>query len=294
MKYLISIFALCATLLFAEEPSRSLWDYHPLHIGGNTIYIGDADISRRDGGEGGHLHFNKSNAFLFMLLPISETSYFFPRIEWVTFEMDWNKNPKFDETRFYYTQFGLTFYTTALEKWRWITRIDYNIDTEHFGKPGPYGLWTWLLWGSYQIHSKWHYHIGTVGYVGMKGHDVFPVIGADYSPNKTWMFQVIFPISYSIQYEIAPWCKLAIKGRPLRERFRVGSNEKQPGSIFHYSSIGTELNLSMEKKMRFETELFIGYNFGGTFKIENQRGKNPLYTDVKSAPYVGANIDYAF
>jgi hypothetical protein len=229
-----------------------------------------------------------------MLLPISEKSYFFPRIEWNTFTLDWNNNPKFDQTHFYYLQFGLTFYTTALEKWRWIMRLDYNLDTKHFSKPGLYGLTTGLLWGSYQIHRKWHYHVGATGYVGMEGHTLYPLIGADYSPNKKWTFQAIFPISYAVQYQVIEWCRLSLKGRPLRERFRVGKHEAQPQSIFNYSAMGAEFNVFMEKKDRLEVELYAGYNFGGTFYIKNRHGHNGYYTDLGGAPYVGANVDYAF
>lgn len=280
-------------VVIAEEPSRSLWDYHPLHIGGNGIYIGEAEV-KVAGDPRGHLRFNKTNAFLFMLLPISEKTYFFPRVEWNTFELNWSQNPYFNQSRFYYAQFGLMMYTTALDKWRWIARIDYNLDTHHFSKPGLYGLTSGLLWGSYQIHRKWHYHVGMTNYVGMKGSTVYPIIGADYSPNKKWMIQAIFPFSYFVQYQWKDWCKVAIKGRPLKERFRSGKHEPQPRSIFSYSSMGAELSVFMEKKMRFETEIFAGYNFGGKFYIKNRHGSNPFYTKVGGAPYVGATLDYAF
>lgn len=280
--------------LFAEEPSRSLWDYHPLHIGGNAIAIGGAEVTPKHQDEDGRLYFRKANAFLFMLLPISEKSYFFPRVEWNTFTMDWNKNPKFEETHFTYLQFGLTFYTTALDKWRWIMRADYNLDTKHFSKPGLYGLTTFLLWGAYQIHRKWHYHVGATGYAGMEGATVYPIIGADFAPNAKWNFQAIFPISYAIQYQALSWCKLSIKGRPLRERFRVGKHEAQPQSVFNYSSMGAEFNIFMEKKNRLEVELYGGYNFGGNFYIKNRHGHKGYYTTVGGAPYIGASVDYAF
>lgn len=292
-RFTIPILFGCAAL-FADEPSRSLWDYHPLHIGGNAIALGEAEVTpKREGHEEGHIAFRKANAYLFMLLPISEKSYFFPRVEWNTFTMDWNKNPKFHETHFSYVQFGLTFYTTALEKWRWIMRVDYNLDTKHFTKPGLYGLTTGLLWGSYQIHRKWHYHVGSTAYVGMEGHTVYPLIGADYSPNKKWTFLAIFPINYAIQYQVLDWCRLSLKGRPLKERFRTGKNEPQPRSVFNYTSMGLEFNVFMEKKNRLEVELYGGYNFGGAFYIKNQHGHNALYTNVGGSPYVGINIDFA-
>lgn len=295
MKKVFTLFLLATTALFPEEPSKSLWDYYPIHLAGNAIRIGKAEVEPRNSSqEKGHLFFRKTNAVLFMLLPISATSYFFPRVEWNAFTLDWNKNPKFQETHFYYLQFGLTFYTTALEKWRWIARLDYNIDQEHLSQPGLYSLFNGLLWGSYQIHRKWHYHVGATAYSGMRGHTVYPIIGADFAPNATWSFVAIFPMSYAIEYHPADWCRISLKGRPLRERFRTGHKEPQPRSIFNYSSMGAELNIFMEKKRRFEVELYAGYNFGGSFYIKNQNGKNALYTDFDGAPYAGASIDYAF
>lgn len=280
--------------LYAAEPSRSLWDYYPIHLATNAIRIGKADVEPRKGPLGGHLYFRKTNATLFMLLPVSATSYFFPRVEWNAFTLNWNQNPKFNETHFYYLQFGLTFYSTAIEHWRWIARLDYNIDQEHLSQPGPYGLFSGLLWGSYQMHRKWHYHIGATAYSGMEGHTVYPIIGADFSPNSKWTFLAIFPINYAIEYNLFEWCRLSIKGRPLRERFRTGHKEPQPRSVFNYSSMGAEFNIFMEKKRRFEFELYAGYNFGGSFYIKDQNGKNAFYTDVQGAPYVGGAIDYAF
>lgn len=277
-----------------EEPSRSLWDYHPLHIGGNAILVCEADVHPKKGDEKGHLRFNKTNAFLFMLLPISAETYFFPRVEWNRFTLDWNENPKFNQTHFYYLQFGLMMYSIALENWRWIMRVDYNLDTRHFSKPGLYGLTSGLLWGSYQIHRKWHYHVGATGFFGLESTTIYPIIGADYAPNKKWLIQAIFPFSYFIQYRFAPWCKVAIKGRPLKERFRVGKHEIQPYSVFNYSTMGAEFNVVFEQKDRLEVELYGGYNSGGKFYIKDRNGHNGYYTRVNGAPYVGANIDYAF
>ncbi len=229
-----------------------------------------------------------------MLLPVSATTYFFPRVEWNTFTLDWTENPKFNDTHFYYLQFGLTMYSTAIEKWRWIARADYNIDLEHFSQPGPYGLVSILLWGAYQIHRKWHYHVGATGYKGLEGQMVYPIIGVDFSPDKKWTFQAIFPINYAIQYQAAKWCRLSLQGRPLKERFRVGNKEPQPRSVFNYSSMGAEFNVHFEKERRFEFEIYGGYNFGGDFYIKNEHGHNALYTTFGGALYGGANIDYAF
>lgn len=229
-----------------------------------------------------------------MLVPVSATSYFFPRVEWNSVTLDWNDNPKFNQTHFYYAQFGLMFYSTGLEKWRWIVRADYNIDLEHFAHPGTYGLFSGLLWGAYELDEKWRYHVGATGSVGLKGDIMYPLIGLDYSPTKEWTIEAIFPITYSVQYKPSPNWRLSLKGRPMKERLRTNSHQPQSRSIFNYSSIGTEFNVHYEQTMRFEIEGYAGYNFGGDFYIKDQTGHNALYTDLGGAIYGGATIDFAF
>ena len=288
------ICAILPLLLFGEEEAPmnySYWDFHPLHIGGNMIRVGGAPV---ESGDSGHLYFRKNNAYLNLLIPIDRHNYFFPRVEFNNFTLDWNQNPKFNETHFYYAQFGLMFYTTGLDDWRWILRADYNIDLEHFAHPGTYGLLSLMVWGKYTLHKKWHYHIGVLGSKGMEGHPVYPIIGIDWEPNKHWAFEAIFPITYSIQYKLDKNWRLAVRGRPLKERFRVGRQEAQPRSVFNYSSIGTEFNLRYEQFLWLEIEVYAGYNFGGNFYIKNQYGHNALYTEVGGAPYGGASLDYGF
>lgn len=287
--FLIALLPLC--LLGQEEPPQSLWDYHPLHLGGNVLAIGQAEI---DGAQGGHLLFNKENLFLNMLVPLSEKTFFIPQVAWNTFRLDWSQNPKFHETRFYYLQFGLTFFTAALEDWRWILRADYNMDLKHFSHPGTYGLFSGIIWGTNTINENWSYHVGCTGYVGMHGNILYPLIGIDYSPDSHWQIRAIFPIDYAIAYKLNKhWC-FALKGRPLKERFRAAKQEPQPRSIFNYSSVGAEANIQYEIERKFVAEIYAGYNFGGSFYIKDQRGHNALYTNVEGAPYAGVKLDYGF
>jgi hypothetical protein len=293
-KFLLLFF--CASLCAQEEEPRSesLWDYHPIHGGGNVIAIGQANVNPKHFPQNGKVRFNKANAFTYMLLPVSRTSYFFPRIEWNTFTLDWDKNPKFNQTHFHFIQFALTFMTIAIDKWRWIARGDYNIDVKHFAHPKKYSLISALFWGTHELHRKWHFHIGALGYTGFEGQMVYPIIGFDFSPNKKWMFQAVFPITYSIDYTFKPDWKISLKARPLKERFRTGPHEPQPRSVFSYSSVGAEINLHYEKFLRVEWEVYAGYNLGGDFYIKDQSGHNPLYTKVESAPYGGASLNWGF
>ena len=281
--------------LYAEslcEEGKTIWDYHPIHIGGNGIFFAKANLDRRRGSSDGQLTFNKENAYVYTFVPIDRCNFFLPRIEYNTFEMNWDRNPRFNETRFQYMQFALTFLTNGLESWRWILRGEYNIDIKHFSHPRTYGLFSLLVWGTHELNEKWHYHIGTFGYTGFEGQEVYPIIGLDYSPNNKWLFQLIFPISYSIDYNFNERWRLSFKGRPLKERFRVGKLEPDPRSIFNYSTIGTELNLHYEKFMQLEFEVFAGYNFGGVFYLKDQMGHQSQYNDVHGAPYVGASLNW--
>lgn len=290
------LFLLPLFSLLADEPdlskSESLWDFHPLHVGGNAIALGKADVDIKNGPHSGDILFNKVNAFTSFILPINRTNFFFPRIEWNAFTMDWNKNPKFKETHFQYMQFALTYMCIAIEKWRWISRVDYNVDVKHFSQWGKYGLFSALIWGTHDIAEDWHFHVGGFGYTGFEGDTVYPVIGVDYTYNKKWFFQLVFPITYSIEYILDKEWRLSLKGRPLKERFRVGAFEPQPDSIFNYSSMGLEFNAKYEKFLRLEVEMFAGYNFGGGLYIKNRRGHNALYTNVQGAPYAGLSVNW--
>ncbi|PIS02821.1 MAG: hypothetical protein COT85_01965 [Chlamydiae bacterium CG10_big_fil_rev_8_21_14_0_10_42_34] len=295
MKKLIFIF-FAFTLCAQEEEgsSLSLWDFHPIHAGGNVIAIGKANVDQKNGSRNGEVTFNKANAFLYMLVPIDHYSYFFPRVEYNAFDLDWNENPKFHETQFQYVQFALTFMSIAMEKWRWIARADYNIDVNHFNKARTYGLFSALLWGTHELHRKWHYHVGALGYTGFEGQEIYPVIGFDYSPNKKWMFQAVFPINYSIEYSLNKRWRFSLKGRPLKERFRTDKYQPQPRSVFSYSTMGAEFNVHYEQFLRVEAEIFAGYNFGGSMYVKNESGHNAIYTHVQGAPYIGANFNWGF
>lgn len=287
-------FLLFAITLYGNglEEGKSLWDYHPLHVGGNLIAIGDADVEIKHGPHDGDLSFNKENLFTYFFLPVSKTCFFIPRVEWNAFTLNWDKNPYFKETNFHYMQFALTFFTIAIDTWRWILRTDYNIDIKHFAKPGEYGLFSALMWGTHEIHDKWHFHIGALGYRGFEGQEVYPIIGFDYKLNKKWFFQAVFPINYSIEYSFNKLWKLSFKARPLKERFRVGKDEPVPRSIFSYSSVGTEFNLHYEQFLKLELEFFAGYNFGGDLYFKDRNGEHAHYNYVKGAPYIGATLNW--
>jgi hypothetical protein len=159
---------------------------------------------------------------------------------------------------------------------------------------GTYGLFSGIIWGTNTINKRWSYHIGATGYVGLHGDILYPLIGCDYSPDEHWQFRAIFPIDYSIEYNLNKSWRFALKARPLKDRFRAGKNEPQPRSIFNYSSIGAEGNIQYEIERKWISEFYVGYHLGGNFYIKDQNGHNALYTQVKGAPYLGVKLDYGF
>jgi hypothetical protein len=272
-----------------EEYNFTYWDIHPWHAGGQFLRVGKADCTNTDG----RIYYRKTNVFTQILLPLNYDNFFIPRFEFNYVTFDWNKNLNFNEKHFYYLQFSLAYYTTALDKWKWIARFDYNIQTDHLSQAGKYSLYSGLLWGAYQIHRKWHYHVGALGYGGLEGQTMFPIIGFDYSPNKTWFFQALFPINYSIEYKQDRWT-FAAKIRPVKERLRSGSREPVPRSIFNYSAFGSELNVKYDIPFRLTLEGYGGVNYGGKFYIKDGHGHNATYVKFGLAPYYGASLDFGF
>ncbi len=292
MKRIATLLLACSALFAEEEKTYTYWDAHPFRFGANAIALGNADVS--DVPEKGHLNYQKYNVYTTVLLPISKTSYFFPRVEWNYFKLNWDKNPRFSQDTFNYMQFALTYYTTMFEKWRWIMRGSYNIATNHFSEPHDYGLFEGLVWGTYEFHRKWHYHIGAFGYTGFESRQMYPVIGLDWSPDKKWTFLIVFPIDYAIQYKVGENWRFSLKGRPLRERFRTDDNKTETRAIFNYSSMGGELNAHYERFLRLELDAYVGYNFGGSYYLKNAQGHQPIYTSVGGSIYGGASCEFDF
>jgi hypothetical protein len=278
-----------------EEPVHSLWHYHPLHVGGQILSNCKAECHRQNHSNSrkGQLRYQKASAFISMMTPISRHHIFFPQVQCSYVTLDWNRNNRFSETNFYSMQCSILYYTTALQHWKWIARFDYNLQVNYASHPGLYSLYNELVWGSCQIHRKWHYHVGALGYAGLASYDIYPIIGFDYTAGKNWFFQALFPINYSVEYHINPWT-IAAKARPMKERLRTGPNESQPRSIFSYSTIGTELNIKFEKLLKGFAEIYGGYNWGGHFYVKNRYGKRPIYLAFGGAAYGGFSLDYGF
>ncbi len=287
--FLVSLLSLGSLQADEEEQTFSYWDFHPWHAGGQLLRVGKADCEHHQG----HVQYQKSNLFTQIILPINRDNFFIPRIEFNYVNFDWDKNPDFNETNFYYMQFALTYYSTALDKWKWIARFDYNLQVNHLSEASKYSLYSGMLWGAYQIHRKWHYHLGALGYVGLEGGTMYPIIGFDYAPNATWFFQALFPINYSIEYKLHRWT-FAAKVRPVKERLRSGSHEPVPRSIFNYSAVGSEANVRYEIPLRLTLEGYCGVNYGGTFYVKDGHGHNATYVKFGLAPYFGASLDFGF
>ena len=222
--------------LFGEEPTElrpaSIWDYHPIHAGGNLIAVGNANVKQKGGEPDGELTYNKANAYAYCFVPISRQSYFLPRVEWNAFTMDWDRNPKFHETHFQFVQFALTFLSTAVEKWRWIGRIDYNIDVKHFTHPKTYGLFSALLWGSHEFHRKWHYHVGALATPDSKDKKSIRSLDLTTPRIKNGCFKSSFrsPIPSNIRSIKSGAFRL--KGGPLKSAFALASWIPNPAPYF--------------------------------------------------------------
>ncbi len=287
--FLASFLSLSSLHAEEEEHVYTYWEIHPWHVGGQFLRVGKADCRRNQG----HMYYRKTQAFTQILLPINYDNFFIPRIEYNNVSFDWSRNPNFNQKNFNVLQSSLAFYTTALDEWKWIARFDYNLQLDHMKHPGKYSLYNGLLWGALKIHRKWHYHVGGLGYVGLEGGTFYPIIGADFAPNKHWFFQALFPINYSAEYKKERWT-FAFKIRPVKERLRSGPNEPVPKSVFSYAAYGSEINVSYDIPLRLNAEIYGGVNYGGKFYVKDGHGHNATYVNFGAAPYFGAALDFGF
>ncbi len=74
--YFGCLFAILGGCIYGQE--KSYWDYHPLHVGVQSLRVGKADC---EDDYPGHLYFRKTNAFASLLVPVDPKNYYFPRIE---------------------------------------------------------------------------------------------------------------------------------------------------------------------------------------------------------------------
>jgi hypothetical protein len=257
----------------------------PFGIAMHGFYVGEADM---DKGTPGHIRYAEGEVDLVYTQKLThcEGISYILGVDKVL--MNWNDNPYFNATTFRGLDFGVLAYTTRVKDWLWQVGMaaQYSLD---YGGLGRYTRYTAMAWGRYEYSDTLGVHAGFYAFYNLRRNKVFPIIGVDWSPWKKWQFNLIFPMSIAVNYSITPCWTVDLAWRPIWSRHRVGSNEPVPRAIWENRDNGAELGINFTSPI-LQGGLFLGYSFGGTLKIMDYLGNNPVYYKYNGSPYVGLRV----
>lgn len=176
---------------------------------------------------------------------------------------DWKQNPFFRERHFNYISFELGASTKRILGWLWQANVSMNIDSNNFTNVQNYANYDLLLWGRYNISSCVGYHVGFLGFTGMRVNKVWPIFGFDWTISRKWKLNAIYPINISLVYTITDKLTASLAGRAFFNRYRLGRKEVLSQGIFEYRNTGAEFALNYDCTARIKLNVHGGYTFGG-------------------------------
>lgn len=272
----------------ANEPTAGPWT---LEFSGDAV--GNAAV--RCPGDS-HLNFATAEADL------SVVYYYDPcnqegltlGIDYMWTRLDWKTNPYFSQKDFSTVTLNLGGFTQRLPGWTWRGQLSVNFDNLKYWEIADYMNYDLLVWGRYELRPQVGVHIGFLTLTGMKIDRVYPVIGIDWTFNRQWKLNLVFPVDIAIVYTITPAWNVSIVGRFLNQRHRVNKDEPLPMALWFYTSGGAEFAVNYSPSKHFKVNIHGGANFGGHLKIANRHYHKGQRYRVGAAPYAGAEIDVNF
>lgn len=208
-------------------------------------------------------------------------------------DFDWKQNPYFRQNHFNVATIELGFATKRLSGWLWQANFSMNLDMNHCNV-NKYANYDILLWGRYSWGRCFGYHVGFLAYTGMNVNRVWPVIGFDWTINRKWKLNMVYPLNISLVYDVNSKLSLALAGRAFINRYRVGQHEHIPLAIFEYRNSGGEFAVNYQWRPSCKVNLHVGRTIGGLIRISNQNHHHIRNLNIDGACYFGANLDYSF
>lgn len=205
---------------------------------------------------------------------------------------DWNKNRKFNQTGFNTAYFGCDLFTERLHNWKWLGEFGLNLDIDHF--EFDYATYDITLWGKYQFRPDIGFHIGFIDLAGIDINMFYPIIGIDWEISKQWKLNLVFPVNVSLFYSLNKEWSFSIAGRFFNSRHRVGWHEHLKKAVFEYRSVGIEAAANYAYNSIVTANLHAGATVWGRFKIANRHNDHAHHFNLKSAPYIGGEINIRF
>lgn len=208
--------------------------------------------------------------------------------------IDWRHNHLFNQKDFDEVCLTVGFSSQRLCDWLWQAQLTANFDNIEHWTFNDYMNYDMLLWGRYDYSKTLGINIGFLAVTGMKIDRVYPIIGIDWQWRPNLKINLVFPVNLSIVYNFNKAWSIALAGRLFYERHRLRRNERLNEGLIEYRSGGGEIDLNYNPTEWLFANVHIGYTLGAKLKTSNMHHHHRKNYKVDGAPYVGAELDFAF
>lgn len=267
----------------------------PVHVAGRYRQIGSAEFKKHDRGHVDYADGYAAAYFTHFLNPDNSLSW---GVGYDYLQFDWKKNPRFSQKHFHYATASLGYVSTTLDRWRWIVNGGFTVEAADFNF-GQTAVYHTMLWGRYHFSNCCGFHVGVLGYYGVKNGYALPIFGMDWKWGDDWTASVIFPVNISLNYAFTDnWsAEIAYSGfgGPYKYPRRADDGKGRfHDPIFEVYSSGVDLNLLYKYDHLLRVALGVGYNGGGWILIKDHNNDHGKYYHYKSAPYAQGTVALTF
>lgn len=288
----LSLFAaLPFSLIAAEKPADSFRM--------NSIYrqVGSAKF-RTHSVKGTHLHFADAYGAACYTHHLNAHNALEFQLSYANMKLDWDENPRFKQDHFNLGIASLGWTSNSIEKWHWNLNLALSADAAH-PNLAKTGVYRGLMWGRYAFTKDVGFHVGFFGFTGIRTTRTLPVAGIDWKWHEKWKLNAIFPLDFSLLYNITDSWVASVAytafGGPYRFPWRVhGGHGRFHDAIVEVNSNGTHADLTYHYLSNFSAGIGGGWNFGGWILTRNHKGHHGRYYKFDSAPYGQAHLKFAF
>lgn len=207
--------------------------------------------------------------------------------------LKWSENPWFDQDHFNTLSLSLTGFSKRLDRWFWRTQLTVNFDANEWSS--AYTSYDILLWGRYEYRHDIGIHVGFLAQTGLRLDRVYPIIGFDWQISRACKLNLVYPVNVSLVYTLTPHWTLALAGRNFNSRFRVRHDEIFSQALVRYTNTGAEFAIRYENQdQNISANIHAGTTLGGKYRVANRNNHHAHNYKLKSAGYVGGEMDVSF
>ncbi len=274
---------------------------YPWHFETDGRIVGSADFEHSSGK--GSLHYKDAHIFGYYNHFWNPKNAFSLQLGYTYMQLDWEKNPRFDQKNFHLGLASVAVISNQLERWRWVVNLGATVDTTTFDF-GKSSVYYGLLWGRYSFLQSVGVHAGIFAFTGVHTTYTLPVIGFDWFIGSRWKLNAVFPIDFSLTYKFDKFWSTEISwatfGGPYHYPWRVNGGEngrhhdRFHDAIVEVYSRGIEWDLNYNYLNNFFAGIGVGCNFGGWLLVRDHNGRHGKYYKYNSAPYAQANLAITF